>query len=79
MAYRKAIFDSNLKKIDEYNKWAEANGLDSRQGITNFTDLDYSEFVKKYTGYVAGSSAVSNFNKAEIVFSPKAVATSWGK
>jgi hypothetical protein len=68
-----------LKKIDEYNKWAEANGLDSRQGITNFTDLEYTEFIQKYAGYKASNLAHSSFKKADQVFTPKAtIPASWG-
>ena len=79
MLIRKAIFESNVKKIDEYTKWAESNGFDSRQGLTDFTDLEYSEFAKKYTGYVASNAVYPNLKSVAQIFSPKAtVATSWG-
>lgn len=65
-----------MKKINEYNKWAEENGFDSRQGINNFTDLEFSEFSQKYGGYIPSNS--TNSTRVSEIFTPKAIATSWG-
>jgi hypothetical protein len=67
-----------MDRILAYNKWAESKGLSSRQGITDFTDLDYSEVVKKYTGYIPGDVSGTSLKKASLVFTTKALEPSWG-
>lgn len=77
---RKAIFDANLKKINEYNQWAEANGVDTRMGVNEFTDLDSTEFLKSHTGYVASTNDddKNGFKNASFIVSPKATtAAAW--
>jgi hypothetical protein len=70
-----------LKKINDYNQWAEANGVETRMGVNEFSDMDSSEFLATHTGFVSTSSQEdkSAFKNSSIVFSPKAsVATVWG-
>jgi hypothetical protein len=65
-----------VRKIDEYNKWAEENGHESRMGITDFTDLDYSEFIRSYTGFVPSLSLSNDIVNISFLNTAKNVAAS---
>ncbi|KAG5867085.1 hypothetical protein JTB14_026116 [Gonioctena quinquepunctata] len=48
-ASRRAIFEDNLKKIEEHNKKYDAGEVTWKMGINKFTDLTPEE-MKKFTG-----------------------------
>ncbi|XP_018566899.1 protein CTLA-2-alpha-like isoform X4 [Anoplophora glabripennis] len=48
-AKRFAIFQENVKKIEEHNKKYDAGEVTYKQGINNFSDLTPEEF-KKFSG-----------------------------
>jgi len=41
-----------MRKIVENNKYAETNNISFRMGVNLLADLDDSEFIKTYGGYV---------------------------
>lgn len=49
-SYRYSIFKNNVRAIEEFNRKAEKKGSSVRQGINEFTELTYEEFVSQYTG-----------------------------
>ena len=50
--YRRSIFEKNLIIIEEHNKKADEGLFSYRLGVNKFTDLEYEEFIAKYTGFV---------------------------
>ena len=69
-----------MKKIDEYNKWAESNGIDSRLGVNEFTDMDPTEFKRSHTGYKPFTNwSPKIISNVSAVITPKATdPDSWG-
>lgn len=48
---RKNIFESNVLSMIKYNSWAALlSDVDSRLGVTEYSDLDPAEFLASYTG-----------------------------
>jgi len=51
------LFKNSLEEIDRLNREAAQKGLNTKFGVTKFSDLSKEEFKAKYMGYVPSSHA----------------------
>jgi len=65
-AYRKTVFESNMKIIDEHNKGYKEGRYSWFMGINQFTDMTRDEFSKR------NNLRISNAPKTELVYEMKA-------
>lgn len=60
LKFRSEIFELNLRKILDHNKYAEANNISFRMGVNRFTDIEDSEFKATHSGYIPLRNLTSN-------------------
>jgi C1A family cysteine protease len=51
LTFRLGVFEENLRKIEQLNKQAVANGGEAVYGVGPFADLTEEEFNRQYTGW----------------------------